>query len=666
MEEQFRTSETKLTTVKKIQEEHVNAQGRLRVGLLLKMMDAISCMSAEHVCSRSMVTAALSDLQILAYAKLGQLLTLEAYVTRTFGSSLEVYVAGYVQSPSFRERHRRSSTEKVQKIDIHGTSSSSSSSQSHPRTEKLETPDINHRSSSLSSSSVPSDAVVKLVECSFVYVVLRDDSVARVPIRLPAIVPDSALTQLQFDEAGERRALRARARNMTPLRDSVGGSVLRKSTAESTDGQSDDGAPPALASSSSCWSAPMRRVSVADSTMRTVELVLPQHANHHGSVFGGHLMQLMQELSELVAARHVGDESRMVLPIHCSDFAFVAPGRVGDRLYLVASVTRTFGSTAEVGIRCEAWSRPTTTVAPVVKTHVNSAFITYLAASSARVAASPNIEEIGALGVEVPRLRPSNADERRRYARAMVRRQIRLARTALRSSSWHQVAMPCLDGDGADEVAPHVIFANVTTLLDLEARANRANGWWLVQERDGVQLHSREHRGVTLARVYFSVEGAEPARVFAHLVEPELRRRWDHLYAPRVIATLDEHNDIVHAKFGNDASGRDFVLLRSQLVPASPGDYQRYVLANRSVEHGAAPPLESVARGHVQPTGWLVRPASTSTPERPVSRVSFILQLGPTALVLVLDNLTGKSSDFVANVANLRNYLQSNSGKQLK
>jgi len=69
-----------------------NHHGTMFGGTLMKDIDKISAISAMRHCNRPVVTASTDSLDFLAPIRLGEAVELEAFVTWTHRSSMEVYV----------------------------------------------------------------------------------------------------------------------------------------------------------------------------------------------------------------------------------------------------------------------------------------------------------------------------------------------------------------------------------------------------------------------------------------------------------------------------------------------------------------------------------------------------------------------------------------------
>lgn len=82
--------------------EHVlpndtNPLGNLFGGRLLQWMDTTAAIASHRHCKRVVVTATVNHVLFKEPIKLGSIITLEAKVSRAFGSSMEVYIDVFVE-----------------------------------------------------------------------------------------------------------------------------------------------------------------------------------------------------------------------------------------------------------------------------------------------------------------------------------------------------------------------------------------------------------------------------------------------------------------------------------------------------------------------------------------------------------------------------------------
>ncbi|XP_012410434.1 acetyl-coenzyme A thioesterase [Trichechus manatus latirostris] len=80
-----------------IQPVHANPRGELSAGQLLKWIDTAACLAAEKHAGISCVTASVDDIQFEETARVGQVITIKAKVTRAFSTSMEIIIKVIVQ-----------------------------------------------------------------------------------------------------------------------------------------------------------------------------------------------------------------------------------------------------------------------------------------------------------------------------------------------------------------------------------------------------------------------------------------------------------------------------------------------------------------------------------------------------------------------------------------
>lgn len=97
MSDQVRAKETFATTSHIVLPENTNTLGNLMGGQLLNWMDICAAISAHRQCRRVVVTAAVNNVSFDQPIKLGDIVTIEAQVSRSFKSSMEVFMDVFVE-----------------------------------------------------------------------------------------------------------------------------------------------------------------------------------------------------------------------------------------------------------------------------------------------------------------------------------------------------------------------------------------------------------------------------------------------------------------------------------------------------------------------------------------------------------------------------------------
>ena len=149
----------------------------------------------------------------------------------------------------------------------------------------------------------------------------------------------------------------------------------------------------------------------ADSASVLVHWMGPADTNNHGTVHGGTVLKLADEVAALVGIRHA---RREVVTAGTDRVTFLAPIAQGELVTLQASLNAVWRTSMEVGVRVSA-ERVGAGTPP---RHTNSAYFTVVA-----------LDEEGR-PVEVPPLRCETEEERRREREAQTRRSNRLAERA--------------------------------------------------------------------------------------------------------------------------------------------------------------------------------------------------------------------------------------------
>jgi len=89
--------ETLAVTTEIVLPNDTNALGNLHGGKLMLWMDIVSAISAHRLCKKVVVTASVNNISFCEPIKLGSIVTLEAKVSRSFRSSMEVVTDVWVE-----------------------------------------------------------------------------------------------------------------------------------------------------------------------------------------------------------------------------------------------------------------------------------------------------------------------------------------------------------------------------------------------------------------------------------------------------------------------------------------------------------------------------------------------------------------------------------------
>ncbi len=144
----------------------------------------------------------------------------------------------------------------------------------------------------------------------------------------------------------------------------------------------------------------------AESRSILARVMTPQDANYLGNVFGGTILNLVDEIAYVAATRHCHTP---IVTASVDRMSFLSPVRIGDLVTLSAQVNAAWHSSMEVGVEVTAEDLNTGEVR-----HTGSSYVTVVA-----------VDRQGT-PVTVPELVPETDDEIRRSKEANQRREERL------------------------------------------------------------------------------------------------------------------------------------------------------------------------------------------------------------------------------------------------
>ena len=149
---------------------------------------------------------------------------------------------------------------------------------------------------------------------------------------------------------------------------------------------------------------------VRESASEYSEIALPNDANPLGNLLGGRVMHLVDMAGALAATRH----SRAPVVTASVDYmTFLQPVHIGELVLLKSAVNRAFRTSMEVGVK--VWVENLRTGD---RRHTASAYLTFVA-----------LDDSGH-PTEIDAITPESEEEKRRYEKAGIRREYRLAMRA--------------------------------------------------------------------------------------------------------------------------------------------------------------------------------------------------------------------------------------------
>jgi len=101
-----KASESRTVTTRSVLPNETNPLGNLFGGQLMAWMDEISAISAQRHCQRIVVTASVNNISFAYPINLGATVTIEAQVSRSFNSSMEIYLEVFVEDRTTGKRKK--------------------------------------------------------------------------------------------------------------------------------------------------------------------------------------------------------------------------------------------------------------------------------------------------------------------------------------------------------------------------------------------------------------------------------------------------------------------------------------------------------------------------------------------------------------------------------
>jgi acyl-CoA hydrolase len=144
----------------------------------------------------------------------------------------------------------------------------------------------------------------------------------------------------------------------------------------------------------------------AESAVTMTEIVLPQHTNALGTIFGGTVMSWIDIAGAICAGKHA---RTTVVTASIDALHFVAPIKLGHFVELKASVNATGTTSMEVGVRVDSEDPKTGE-----RYHSVSAYLTFVALDG------------NGKAIPVPPVEPATPAEKRRNLAANMRRKSRI------------------------------------------------------------------------------------------------------------------------------------------------------------------------------------------------------------------------------------------------
>ena len=137
------------------------------------------------------------------------------------------------------------------------------------------------------------------------------------------------------------------------------------------------------------------------------ELVTPSMANFSGNMHGGELLKLLDKVAYTCAMRYSGSYA---VTLSVDNVLFKQPIHIGEMVTCLATINYTGRSSMEIGIKVIAEDIQQKTVR-----HTHTCYFTMVALDEKTKKPTP-----------VPKLVPSTDDQKRRWAKALKRKDARM------------------------------------------------------------------------------------------------------------------------------------------------------------------------------------------------------------------------------------------------
>lgn len=362
-------------------------------------------------------------------------------------------------------------------------------------------------------------------------------------------------------------------------------------------------------------------VCTSGTSVQSIELVLPPHANHHGNTFGGQIMAWMETVATISASRLCCGHPFLK---SVDMFKFRGPSAVGDRLVFNAIVNNTFQNSVEVGVRveafdCQEWAEGR-------GRHINSAFLIYNAVDDQ--------EKL----ITFPKVKPMSKNDVRRYQGAIARKRIRLGRKYVIS---HKEDGPLSTKWDINKKAS-LINSNVEDLKKLAAKS----GWEVTSAVEKIKIYTLEEQHILSVWVEKHVNS--PAHVAYHLLSDFTKRPlWDpHYISCEVIDQVSENDQLYYITCSvvNGDKPKDFVVLVSRRKPLKDDD--TFTVAVKSVILPSVPPSPQYVRSEIICAGFLIKAVDNSS-----CIVSYLNKMSHSVLPYFAGNLGGWSKSIEETAA---------------
>lgn len=433
---------------------------------------------------------------------------------------------------------------------------------------------------------------------------------------LDQLDPITMEERLQYSLAAERRKMRFAARNLADANQDHQAKIPENPLSRS---QSSDPASPNMP-------IPGHQFTIGQTCVESIELVLPSHANHHQTTFGGQIMAWLVSVCTISASRLCHSAPSIVA---VNGIKFCGPSSVGDRLVFRAMVNKTFDDNSmEVGCRVEALS------IGGESRHINSAYLIFV-----------NSDEHGHRK-PLPKVVPMTTDEFQHHASAASRRQLQMEKKKILESVG-----PALSVSWSEANNSILALNNVSAFRKL----CQLDSWEVVSKEDETCFYKCTEDQLQCIKV----EAAFPIsadKLFNYLNHVE-RAIWDPIFTEsKTIKEIPNTGDkIVHfvmATADKCAQPDDVLVLQSSRAASYKNDH--YIIAYRSITCESLPANTKYSRKENLSSGFLIQ---ESEKDQGKSLLIYINQVTSQVASYMFADLTGKTKMYVERIERLKEFV---------
>ena len=413
--------------------------------------------------------------------------------------------------------------------------------------------------------------------------------------------------RLQYALASERRKIRLAARKRAKVTDESAAKKLEEVKVQPVD-------------------ANTKYEFMSKTSVQSIQLVLPHHANHHQTTFGGQIMAWLVPLCTISASKlcHTVPVLVAVNGIHFSDSSYV-----GDRLVFKAMVNKTFDDNSmEVGCVVKATDIEGKT------RDINSAYLIYV-----------DIDEHGKRK-PLPTVVPTTIEEMKHQINAASRRQAEIDEKKILQS-----VSPALSVPWTKEMSSVLSYHNVLTFMKLYQLKD-----WVEVSKEG-QTRLYKYTKDQLQCVKIEATFSMPAQDLFDLLNKDNSAEWDPVFSQsKTVQNIDEDDKIVYfvmATAGkSDQKPNDLLVLQSSRPASDKNDY--YVIAFRSVTLKSFPAPTGYNRKENVSSGFLIQ---ESTEDQGKSYLTHITQITDQVSSSLFSDPAGKINIYAQRVQGLQDYI---------